>query len=237
MAEQGVVMRSLIFCDQSFAAVPVADCDLVQYQTCLAAFGHVTVLTSVSQVEQQLHQQTFDTLLVLTETLHSQIQGLIQRTLTSKPMVIVVNAKTWQQVALTDLLDCGRITFIPDMLTVNRLTSVISLAQARFNAASKTLAEFKKLDDEIRSIKLLSQAKLIVMQQGFDEAKAHHIIQQQAMQKGLSVAQMSAQIIAVVSKQNTSLAVDTLAVNNDSAPHFGAIIPKADILSSQHKGC
>ncbi|WP_350431153.1 ANTAR domain-containing protein [Shewanella sp. H8] len=197
-------MRSLIFCDPSFSAVPVVDCDVVQYQACLAAFGHVTVLSSVSQVEQRLHQQTFDTLLVLTNTLDNQIQGLIQRTLTNKPMVIIVNAKTWQQAALTDLLDCGRITFIPEMLTVNRLTSVISLAQARFNAASKTLAEFNKLDNEIRSIKLLSQAKLIVMQQGFDEAKAHQIIQQQAMQKGLSLAKMSAQIIALVSKPNSA---------------------------------
>jgi len=230
-------MRSLIFCDPSFSAVPVVDCDVVQYQACLAAFGHVTVLTSVSQVEQRLHQQTFETLLVLTDTLHGQIQGLIQRTLTSKPMVIVVNAKTWQQTALTDLLDCGRITFIPEMLTVNRLTSVISLAQARFDAASKTLAEFKKLDDEIRSIKLLSQAKLIVMAQGFDEAKAHQIIQQQAMQKGLSLAQMSAQIIAVARPQKSLLAPVTLAVSNNGAPHVGAIIPKMDRLSSQRKGC
>ncbi|WP_418357074.1 ANTAR domain-containing response regulator [Shewanella basaltis] len=193
-------MRSLIFCDPSFAAVPVVDCDIVQYQACLAAFGHVSVLTSISQVEQRLHLQQFDTLLVLTDRLHCHIQGLIQRTLSSKPMVIIVNAKTWEQSVLSQLLDCGRITFIPDMLTVNRLTSVISLAQIRFNAASKTLAEFKKLDDEIRSIKLLSQAKLIVMQQGFDEAKAHQIIQQQAMQKGVSLAQMSAQIIAVMSQ-------------------------------------
>ncbi|CAM4206515.1 ANTAR domain-containing response regulator [Shewanella livingstonensis] len=224
-------MRSLIFCDPSFSAVPVVDCDVVQYQACLAAFGHVTVLTSASQVEQRLHQQTFDTLLVLTNTLDNQIQGLIQRTLTSKPMVIVVNAKIWQQTALTNLLDCGRITFIPEMLTVNRLTSVISLAQARFNAASKTLAEFKKLDDEIRSIKLLSQAKLIVMQQGFDEAKAHQIIQQQAMQKGLSLAQMSAQIIAVTSPQKSPLAAVTLAVSNDGAPHVGAVIPNLNTLS------
>ncbi|MGP1721418.1 ANTAR domain-containing response regulator [Shewanella frigidimarina] len=225
-------MRSLIFCDSSFSAIPVVDCEVVQYQACLAAFGHVTVLTSVSQVEQRLHQQTFDTLLILTDTLHAQIQALIQRTLTSKPMVIVVNAKTWQQTALTELLDCGRITFIPEILSVNRLTSVISLAQARFDAASKTLAEFKRLDDEIRSIKLLSQAKLIVMAQGFDETKAHQIIQQQAMQKGLSLAQMSAQIIAVASPQKSQLSPVTIAMSKDGAPHVGAVIPKVDMLSS-----
>ncbi|MGI2169395.1 ANTAR domain-containing response regulator [Shewanella sp. MF05960] len=195
-------MRSLIFCDAGFSLVPVVDCDVVQYQACLAAFGHVSVLTSISQIEQRLHQQHVDTLLILTDQLHSQIQGLIQRTLAIKPMVIIVNAKSWQQDVLSQLLDCGRITFIPDMLTVNRLTSVISLAQIRFNAASKTLAEFKKLDDEIRSIKLLSRAKLIVMQQGFDETKAHQIIQQQAMLKGMSMAQMSAQIIALVSQSD-----------------------------------
>lgn len=195
-------MRSLIFCDAGFSLVPVVDCDVVQYQACLAAFGHVSVLTTISQIEQRLHQQHFDTLLILTDGLHSQIQGLIQRTLAHKPMVIVVNAKSWQQDVLSQILDCGRITFIPDMLTVNRLTSVISLAQIRFNAASKTLEEFKKLDEEIRSIKLLSRAKLIVMQQGFDETKAHQILQQQAMQKGVSMAQMSAQIIAVVSQSD-----------------------------------
>jgi response regulator NasT len=237
MAERGVVMRSLIFCDLSFSAVPVVDCEVVKYQACLAAFGHVTVLTSVSQIEQRLHQQTFDTLLILTDTLHAQIQGLIQRTLTSKPMVIVVNAKTWQQTALTELLDCGRITFIPEMLSVNRLTSVISLAQARFNAASKTLAEFKKLDDEIRSIKLLSQAKLIVMQQGFDETKAHQIIQQQAMQKGLSLAQMSAQIIAIVTQHHGKPKSLNTAVNNDGAPHFGAVVTKMDNSRAFSKGC
>ncbi|MBB1439555.1 ANTAR domain-containing protein [Shewanella sp. SG41-4] len=230
-------MRSLIFCDPSFSAVPVVDCEVVQYQSCLATFGHVTVLTSVSQIEQRLHQQAFDTLLILTDTLHAQIQGLIQRTLTSKPMVIVVNAKTWQQTALTELLDCGRITFIPETLSVNRLISVISLAQARFNAASKTLVEFKKLADEIRSLKLLSQAKLIVMQQGFDETKAHQIIQQQAMQKGLSLAQMSAQIIAVVTRNNSPAEPLNTGANNDGAPHFGAVVTKMDNHRPFSKGC
>ncbi|GGB64967.1 ANTAR domain-containing protein [Shewanella inventionis] len=226
-------MRSLILCDPSFSVVPVVDCEMVQYQACLAAFGHVTVLASISQVEQRLHQQQFDTLLILTDKLHSQIQGLIQRTLASNPMVIIVNAKSWEQTVLSELLDCGRITFIPDMLTVNRLTSVISLAQIRFNAASKTLAEFKKLDDEIRSIKLLSQAKLILMQQGFDEAKAHQIIQQQAMQKGLSLAQMSSQIIAVVNQSKRDCAEPI----NHGAPHVGAVVSKVNINSTNHKGC
>lgn len=236
-------MRSLIYCDASFSAVPVADCDIAQYQACLTAFGPVTVLTSVTKIEQRLQQQHFDTLLVLTDSLQGHILGLIQRILASKPLVIIVNAKTWQQTELTHLLDCGRITFIPEMLTVNRLTSVVSLAQARFSAASKTIAEFKKLDEEIRGIKLLSQAKLIVMQQGFDETKAHQIIQQQAMQKGVTLAQMSAQIIAVVSRttpstthSTTQVKQDYPAVSKSGAPHYGAVASKVDMSVMHRKG-
>jgi response regulator NasT len=108
------------------------------------------------------------------------------------------------------------------VLVASRLVSLVNLARIRFDAANKSIAEFKKLDDEVKGLKLLSQAKLIVMQQGFDEAKAHKIIQQQAMQKGVSVAQMSAQIIAVMTSDQAAKNAGISVMPENSAPHYGA---------------
>ncbi|WP_434951217.1 ANTAR domain-containing response regulator [Shewanella sp. HL-SH4] len=222
-------MHSVILSDPTFSVLDTAAQRLADYQTVLASLGKVSVVNSISAVERiSTH---FDVLLVLTDRLEGQIDGFIQRCLLNQPTAIIVNVNQWQPQQLEGLLACGRLTFVPDIMVASRLLSLVDLARARLNAANKSIAEFKKLDDEIKGLKLLNQAKLIVMQQGFDEAKAHQIIQQQAMKKGLSVFQMSAQIIAVMTSNQVSAHAGISVMSENSAPHYGATALNMNVAS------
>ncbi|WP_434926575.1 ANTAR domain-containing response regulator [Shewanella sp. HL-SH2] len=222
-------MHSVILSDPTFSVLDTAAQRLADYQTVLASLGKVSVVNSISAVERiSTH---FDVLLVLTDTLEGQIDGFIQRCLLNQPTAIIVNVNQWQPQQLEGLLACGRLTFVPDIMVASRLLSLVDLARARLNAANKSIAEFKKLADEIKGLKLLNQAKLIVMQQGFDEAKAHQIIQQQAMQKGVSVAQMSAQIIAVMTSGQAEKNAGISVMPESSAPHYGATALNMNVAS------
>ncbi|WP_434938339.1 ANTAR domain-containing protein [Shewanella sp. HL-SH8] len=222
-------MHSVILSDASFAVLHSAAQRLAEYQSVLSSLGRVSLLTSISAVETL--SENVDLLLVLTDTLNGQIDGFIQRMLMNKPTATIVNVNQWQAQQLEGLLACGRLTFVPDVMAASRLLSLVDLAKVRLSAANKSIAEFKKLDDEIKGLKLLSQAKLIVMQQGFDEAKAHQIIQQQAMKKGLSVCQMSAQIIAVMTAGQTTENVGISVMPQSCAPHYGAVALNTDVAA------
>lgn len=222
-------MHSVILSDPTFSVLDAAAQRLADYQTVLASLGKVSVVNSISAVERiSTH---FDVLLVLTDTLEGQIDGFIQRCLLNQPTAIIVNVNQWQPQQLEGLLACGRLTFVPDIMVASRLLSLVDLARARLNAANKSIAEFKKLADEIKGLTLLNQAKLIVMQQGFNEAKAHQIIQQQAMKKGLSVCQMSAQIIAVMTSGQAAKNAGISVMPESSAPHYGATALNMNVSS------
>ncbi|QIR14280.1 ANTAR domain-containing response regulator [Shewanella aestuarii] len=215
-------MRALVFCEADISSKSCQQSQqLDQHLSVLATLGQVTVSSSVSQVEKLIPQQDFDVLILITAKLTGVLHGFVLRLLNNKPLTIIVNAQQWHQDQLNGLLDCGRITFVPGDLAADRLVSLVNLAQTRFIAASKTWSKLQKLDEEMRSAKLINQAKLIVMQQGFDETKAHKIILQQAMQKGLSVVQMATQIIAIMNPGGSKVEL--------GAPHYGAHITKVDM--------
>ena len=224
-------MYSIILCDSTFSQLDDAAKRLADYQAILLLMGKVRVMNSISEVEAMSHSYPVDVMLVLTDKLGLHTEGFIQRNLLTQSTAIIVNANQWQQQQLAALLTCGRLTFVPDVLVASRLVSLVNLARIRFDAANKSIAEFKKLDDEVKGLKLLSQAKLIVMQQGFDEAKAHKIIQQQAMQKGVSVAQMSAQIIAVMTSDQAAKNAGISVMPESSAPHYGATALNMNVAS------
>ncbi|MCW3171755.1 ANTAR domain-containing response regulator [Shewanella subflava] len=215
-------MRSLILYDATFLKLNDAALRLEQYQAVLNSMGEVDHIGSISTAEKNYQQSNYDMILVLVDTLTHPMQGFIQRALTVKPSVFIVNANHWHLQQLTELLACGRLTFVPESLAASRLSDLVRLAKVRFVAANNTRNEFKKLTDEMKQLKLIAQAKLIVMHQGFTEDKAHQIIQQQAMQKGLTIAQMSAQIVALMTPQTVQHASRDSAVSESGAPHFGA---------------
>ena len=194
-------MRSLILCDATFLKFTDAVQRLEQYQAVLNSMGEVDIIGSISAAEKSYQQSNYDIILVLVDTLAHPMQSFILRALSVKPSVFIVNANHWDLQQLTELLTCGRLTFVPENLVASRLSHIVSLAKVRFITANNSLNEFKKLDDEMKQLKLIAQAKVFVMKQGFSEDKAHQIIQQQAMQKGLTMAQMSAQIIALMRSQ------------------------------------
>ncbi|GAA0784514.1 MULTISPECIES: ANTAR domain-containing response regulator [Pseudomonadati] len=224
-------MRSLILCDTTFLQLDDAVPRLEEYQAVLNSMGEVDFIASICTAEKTYQQSKYDVILVLVDTLSHPMLAFIQRALSVKPSVFIVNANHWHLQQLTELLTCGRVTFVPESLVASRLSHLVNLAKVRFVTANHTLNEFKKLGDEMKQLKLIAQAKLIVMDQGFSEDKAHQIIQQQAMQKGLTIAQMAAQIISLMTSKTVQQTSSCSAVSENGAPHFGASVHKVSAVS------
>ena len=182
---------NIIFCDGSFASPE----RVLEYQQALA--GSVVTVKNLSELEKRLLSSDITLLLVLTAHVHPIHQLFIKRLMDTAPLPIIINAAQWQGDNVDELLACGRITFVPDELSASRLPKLVDLAKARFTSASKTQTTLKKLDSDIRTVKLVSQAKLILIQQGMSEPKAHEMLQKQAMLQGLSCVEMAQRIIAL----------------------------------------
>ncbi|WP_119968319.1 ANTAR domain-containing response regulator [Shewanella japonica] len=184
-------MVNLVYRDPSFTNENVfIDCmsELSSIDPCMEA-------SSLSQLERQIIKGNALCLVFFTESLTPLQQVFIERLLTVTALPIIVNAYAWDEELLKSLLQCGRVTFVPEKLTPKRLKSLVGLAKIRFNSASTMLEKVKELDEKCTDLKRVSRAKSLLQRQGVTEAQAHKMIQKQAMDKSISFAEMANEII------------------------------------------
>ncbi|MCC4831435.1 MULTISPECIES: ANTAR domain-containing response regulator [Shewanella] len=184
-------MVNLVYRDPSFKNEDLfIDCmsELSSEEPCIE-------MTSLSQLERQALKGNGLCLVFFTEALQPLQQVFIERLLASTALPIIVNAYSWDETHLENLLKCGRVTFVPEKMTPKRLNSLVGLAKIRFNSASNMLEKVKLLDAQCTGLKQLSKAKSLLQTQGLSESQAHELIQKQAMSKSISLADMAQQVI------------------------------------------
>lgn len=154
--------------------------------------------TTLRALEQRLAAKHSECLTVLYLTYLSDVhQALIARCLALCPMPVVVVAQTFDGAALSELLSCGRVTFIPSSLSAERINSVLQLAQLRFAVATVNLAKTSQLQETIDGIEVIKQAKGLLQAQGISEGEAHACLQRQAMAHQLPMAVVAKRYVAV----------------------------------------
>ncbi|QFU22344.1 ANTAR domain-containing protein [Shewanella eurypsychrophilus] len=154
----------------------------------------VTRLTKLQDIERVPLCNEQDLLVyVCSEMIDVDLQ-LLLRIMKFAPIPVIVNAKYWQKQALTRLLECGRVTFVPGELEPGRVEQVIELAKLRFSLANEQKQKLLQLESSLEAQKLLAKVKSRLQQNGLSESQAHKLLQKQAMDSGISVEQLVHQL-------------------------------------------
>lgn len=119
----------------------------------------------------------------------------IERLLAVVPIPVVVNAKRWHEGALLDLLQCGRVTFVPEELSAARLPALWQLAGLRFHAAMAHSRQMSLLGAENQGLRVIARAKALLQAQGLSEQEAHQSLQRQAMQQNRTIESLASALV------------------------------------------
>lgn len=184
-------MRNLMFVDNSSKR-----CTDIQTQLSASGFQWCK---SLSEIEKALNQNNeIAVCFIFTPSLNDPLISMLVRQVNHNAVAFIVNAQTWHKSQLEHLMQCGRITFVLGDMDFATIEQYKLFAVTRFESATRLLTEITALSSEIEDMKLINQAKLIIVQQGYSESDAHTILQQRAMEKGVTLVQLAKQIVEMV---------------------------------------
>lgn len=159
------------------------------YQQELESAGHqLQPIENLSAIEKMHLAPSRDLLLLNTERVLDVHVNFISRLMGFSPITVIISAESINDQQLLALLDCGRITYSPKEITVNRLNAVIELARVRFKVANQTLDKIRALESQLASQPVIELAKHKLQAMGLNEQQAHVQLQKYAMQRGQSLA-------------------------------------------------
>ena len=92
----------------------------------------------------------------------------------------------------------GVSAYVVDGLQSERLRPIMDVAMARFNEFQSMRNELEKAENQLAERKYVERAKGILMKQrGWSEEEAYQALRKMAMDKGLKVAEVASQLLAV----------------------------------------
>ena len=197
-------MKYIIFCEDDCRAMPDVSAGIAHLHL-LSDLASSHELSSVVQCNRvrtlEMHIAACSsnypsTLILYVKHLTHGHQALTTRCLAIHAMPVVVVAQTFEDAALAPLLACGRVTFVPEVLTAPRILSVLQLAALRFDVASANLQKLAQYQNTIATQSILAKAKRILQAQGLTETEAYACIRRQAMAHQLSVDVVASRLVA-----------------------------------------
>ncbi len=151
-------------------------------------------LASLRALESMSLCSTGDQLLFFTSSLTETEICFLLRLLRFSAIPVVVNAADWEDEGVSRLLQCGRVTFVPGELAHQRVLSIIQLSRLRFTQATAQTQKVLALEWSLEAQKLIAKAKVALQSQGLSESQAHKALQQQAMERGISIEKLVHQL-------------------------------------------
>lgn len=197
-------MKYIIFCEDDCSHLPEVSAGMTHLHL-LSELASSHELSSVVQFNQvrALEQHIAKcvpnnpTMLILyVKHLTKVHQTLVGRCLSLNAMPVVVVAQTFEDLALTPLLSCGRVTFVPETLTTQRMVSVLQLARLRFDAANINLQKLAQYQQTIATQTLMAKAKRLLQSQGLSEPEAYACLRRQAMAYQMSIEAVASRLVA-----------------------------------------
>lgn len=117
-----------------------------------------------------------------------------------KPHPVVVFAEQQTPKIIEQAVKAGVSAFIVDDIQPHRITSIISVAIARFKEQQIIRNELEQTKKKLADRKVVDKAKGILMaEKGYNEDQAYQCLRKMAMNKGLSLALVAENIIDVYS--------------------------------------
>jgi len=154
----------------------------------------VISLPSLRTLEDISLSAKCDQLLFFTASLTENDVCFLLRLLRCSAIPLIVNAAHWEDEGLARLLECGRVTFVPEELDHQRVLSIIQLSRLRFSLATMQVNKVLALESSLKTQKLLAKTKAELQRHGLSESEAHKTLQRQAMDKGISIEKLLYQL-------------------------------------------
>ncbi|MCL1094357.1 ANTAR domain-containing response regulator [Shewanella kaireitica] len=149
-------------------------------------------LKSISEFERFELKTSRDVVLLVVETMTALHLQFIERLMTFAPVPLIITARNAEEPLLSTLLQCGRITFVPQHLDFSRLMKIVELAQVRFETVNRLHQKVAELEHHLEGIKRIQLAKHDLQQSGLSEQEAHRVVQKVAMDRRISLPDSAA---------------------------------------------
>ncbi|MFT5789466.1 MAG: response regulator NasT [Shewanella sp.] len=146
---------------------------------------------SLSEFERFSLKAESDIVLLCVESITAMHVQFIERLMMFAPVPLIITSRSAEHSQVSALLQCGRVTYIPQQFDFERLDKIIELALIRFTTANQLLNKLAELEQSIKEQKQVRIAKQQLQQFGLSENDAHMALQQQAMSSGMSLAEIA----------------------------------------------
>lgn len=124
----------------------------------------------------------------------ADIQQLIQKL--AIPVIIFATDDNLETINL--VVKAGVSAYVVDGLENHRLNSIIHIALARFKEQQELKEELEKTKSKLEERKLTDRAKgILIKTRGFSEDEAYHTLRKLAMDRNISIAEMSKNVISM----------------------------------------
>lgn len=128
-------------------------------------------------------QMTFDALVAINDT---------------APCPVIMFAEHDTPVIINKVIECGVSAFVVNDFQAVRLSSIISIAKARFDASQALRLELESTREKLAERKVLERAKGILMRnKGMDEEQAFQCLRKSAMDSGKTISAVASNIVEV----------------------------------------
>lgn len=124
----------------------------------------------------------------------ADIQNLIQKF--AIPVIIFATDDNLE--TINQVVKAGVSAYVVDGLENHRLNSIINIALARFKEQQELKEELEKTKSKLEERKLIDRAKgILIKTRGFSEDDAYHTLRKLAMDRNISIAEMSKNVISM----------------------------------------
>lgn len=162
----------------------------------LAGYQVAAILADSENLTAEVEKLQPDVILIDTESPSRDTLENLAVMNQDMPRPVVIFTQDDGQDAIRDAVKAGVSAYVVDGLDPKRIKPVVEVARARFEDTLAMRRELDELSKKLSDRKLVEKAKGVLMRaRGLDEDGAYHAIRKLAMERGQTMAKVSADVI------------------------------------------
>lgn len=162
----------------------------------LAGYQVAAILADSENLTAEVEKLQPDVILIDTESPSRDTLENLAVMNQDMPRPVVIFTQDDGQDAIRDAVKAGVSAYVVDGLDPKRIKPVVEVARARFEDTLAMRRELDELSKKLTDRKLVEKAKGVLMRaRGLDEDGAYHAIRKLAMERGQTMAKVSADVI------------------------------------------
>ena len=162
----------------------------------LAGYQVAAILAGSENLTAEVEKLQPDVILIDTESPSRDTLEHLAVMNQDMPRPVVIFTQDDGQDAIRDAVKAGVSAYVVDGLDPKRIKPVVEVARARFEDTLAMRRELDELSKKLTDRKLVEKAKGVLMRaRGLDEDGAYHAIRKLAMERGQTMAKVSADVI------------------------------------------